>query len=332
LIAYKLAPALLAGCTVIIKASPEAPGAAYVMAEIIEAVGLPPGVVNMFTADRAVSELLVRHAGVDKVSFTGSSAIGKRIGAVCADRLARYTLELGGKSPAVILDDFDLGTAAKRLAVSARALTGQVCASLTRAIISKRRHDDFAEALGASFKAIRVGDPFDPQSQMGPLAMRRQRDRVEYFIEQGRKEGAKVVTGGGRPAHLDRGFFIEPTVFANVDNHSMIAREEIFGPVVSIIAADDEEHAIELANDTPYGLNATVFTNDADRFYRVARQLRTGTVGHNFYRNDFGIAFGGFKQSGVGREGGVEGLLPYVEVKTIILEAEPSHLAALASG
>ncbi|HEY1747286.1 MAG TPA: aldehyde dehydrogenase [Xanthobacteraceae bacterium] len=323
MIAYKCAPALLAGCTVVIKPSPEAPSAAYVMAEVCEAVGLPKGVVNFITADRAVSELLVRHSGIDKVSFTGSSAVGKRIAAICGERIARCTLELGGKSAAIVLDDYDVRVAAESISQSARLLTGQVCSSLTRIVVDRSRHDDLVESLSESFRKIRVGDPFDPQTEMGPLAMRRQRERVENFIAKGCEEGATLATGGGRPAHLNRGFFIEPTVFANVDNRSTIAREEIFGPVISVIPSDGESHAIEIANDSPYGLNASVFTNDSRRAYAVSRRLRSGTVGHNGFRTDGSIAFGGFKQSGIGREGGVEGLLPYLETKTVLLDEEP---------
>jgi betaine-aldehyde dehydrogenase len=326
MIAYKLAPALLAGCTVILKASPEAPGAAYVVAEIAEAVGLPPGVVNVVTAHREVSEALVRHPGVDKISFTGSSAAGKRIASLCGERIARCTLELGGKSAAIILDDYDIEQAAAALAGPACALTGQICSSLTRIVVSRHRHDDLVAALGGAFDSVRVGDPFDPESQMGPIAMRRQLERVERLIAKGIEEGATLAAGGRRPAHLPRGFYIEPTVFGNVDNHSTLAREEIFGPVLSVIPADNEAHAIEIANDTVYGLNNSVFTNDADRAYAVARQLRSGTVGHNVFRSDFGIAFGGFKQSGLGREGGRDGLLPFLESKTIILEGIPTHI------
>jgi aldehyde dehydrogenase (NAD+) len=323
LIAHKTAPALLSGCTVVIKASPEAPGAAYVMAEIAESIGLPPGVINVVTADREVSELLVRDPRVDKITFTGSSAAGRRIASICGERIARFTLELGGKSAAVILDDYDIATAAATIAGSAKNMTGQVCASLTRIIVTKDRHDALVEALSDSFSKVRVGDPFDPSTDMGPLAMRRQRDRVEGLIAKGTAEGARLASGGGRPADLERGFFIEPTVFANVDNGSTIAREEIFGPVLSVIPADDEAEAVDIANDSIYGLNASVFTDDDDRAYEVARQIRSGTVGQNACRIDFGIAFGGFKQSGIGREGGREGLYPFLEAKTIILDGEP---------
>ena len=325
LMGFKVAAALIAGCTIIIKASPEAPASPYMMAEICEEIGLPAGVVNVLTAEREVSELLVRNPGVDKVSFTGSTAAGRKIASICGERIARVTLELGGKSPAVILDDYDLAKAAESIARTAPIMTGQVCASLTRIIISDKRHDDFVDALSASFDKIKVGDPYDATTQMGPLAMERQRDRVEGFIAQGKAEGARLATGGGRPAHLNRGYFIEPTVFAGVDNCSIIAREEIFGPVVSVIPASSEEQAIAIANDSIYGLNSSVFTDDPDRAYAVGRQLRAGTVGHNGFKSDFNIAFGGFKQSGIGREGGVEGLHPYLETKTMIFETAPSH-------
>ncbi|MGC4252159.1 MAG: aldehyde dehydrogenase [Sphingobium sp.] len=324
LAAWKIAPAMLAGCTVVLKASPESPGALLLFGEVAKEIGLPAGVLNVVTADREVSELLVRNPGIDKITFTGSSAAGKKIASICGERIARCTLELGGKSAAIILDDYDVAEAAAHIAAYAPVLSGQVCSSLTRLVISKHRHDEFAEAMAAAFKQINVGDPSDASTGMGPLAMSRQRDRVEGYIAKGRAEGAKVCTGGGRPAHLNRGFFVEPTVFANVDNSMTIAQEEIFGPVVSIIPADNEQHAIEIANDTVFGLNSSVFTNDPTRAYQVARQIQAGTVGHNWFRTDFTVAFGGFKQSGIGREGGTEGLMPFLEAKTIILEGEPN--------
>jgi betaine-aldehyde dehydrogenase len=330
LIAYKIAPALVAGCTVILKASPEAPASAYLVAEIVEELGFPKGVLNVLTADRAVSELLVRNPEVDKITFTGSSAAGRTIASLCGSRIARCTLELGGKSAAVVLDDYDVGAVAQSMSGSARIMTGQVCSSLTRVVVTRNRHDALVDALASEFAKIKVGDPFSESTEMGPLAMRRQRDRVEDYIEKGKAEGAKVATGGHRPAQLNRGFFIEPTVFANVNNGMTIAQEEIFGPVVSVIPADNEEQAVEIANDTIFGLNATVFTNDADRAYRVMRELRAGTVGHNGARGDFSIGFGGFKQSGIGREGGREGLLPFLEAKTMIMDAAPSHLSDAA--
>ncbi|MBB4787032.1 aldehyde dehydrogenase [Streptomyces rapamycinicus] len=324
MISNKVGPALLAGCTVILKSAPEAPGEGYLLAEAAAAAGLPPGVINVVTADREVSELLVRDRRVDKITFTGSTATGRRIASICGERVARCTLELGGKSAAVVLDDMDLATAARSLAQAECFLTGQVCSSLTRIVVSGSRHDELVEALVGVFSRVRVGDPFDPRSQMGPLAAGRQRDRVEGYIAKGVAEGATLATGGGRPKGLTRGWYVEPTVFGNVDNRSVIAQEEIFGPVLSVIPAADEQDAIRIANDTIYGLNAAVFTNDVNRAREVSRQLRSGTVGHNALRSDLGIAFGGFKQSGIGREGGREGLLPYLETKTVILEGRPA--------
>ncbi|TCK25770.1 aldehyde dehydrogenase [Pseudonocardia endophytica] len=324
-IAKKVAPALLAGCTVVLKSAPEAPGEGYLLAEVAEQVGLPPGVLNVVTADREVSELLVRDPRVDKLTITGSTAAGRRVASICGERIARCTLELGGKSAAVVLDDADIAHAATTLAGAECFLSGQVCSSLTRIVVSRHRHDELAEALSAAFGAIRVGDPFDEATQMGPLAAERQRDRVEGYIATGIEQGARLTTGGGRPEHLDRGWYVEPTVFADVDNSSRIAQEEIFGPVLSVVPARDDADAVRIANDTMYGLNASVFTPDVDRARAVAAELRSGTVGHNAFRSDMGIAFGGFKQSGIGREGGREGLLPYLETKTVILDGPPAR-------
>lgn len=326
LIAFKLAPALAAGCTVVIKASPEAPGAAYVVAEVAEAVGLPPGVVNVLTADRGASEALVTDPRVDKIAFTGSTAVGKHIAGILAGRIGRYTLELGGKSAAVILDDMDAGEVADSLSGGACFVSGQICASLTRIVVPRHRHDEFVEALADRFSRIKVGNPFDAGAEMGPLATSRQRDRVASYVEIGKAEGATLAFGGRRPRDLDRGWFFEPTVFGNVDNNSRLAREEIFGPVLSVIAAADDEDAIRIANDSPFGLNASVFTHDADRARAISRRLRAGTVGQNGNRADFGIGFGGFKESGFGREGGLAGMLPYLENKTVVLDQRPeSH-------
>jgi aldehyde dehydrogenase (NAD+) len=321
LMAYKVAPALLAGCTVIIKSSPEAPCSAYLFAQMCEEIGLPPGVVNVVTADREVSEELVRNPGVDKITFTGSTAAGRKIGAAASERVARVTLELGGRSPAVVLDDYDVVVAAKTLGGSFFGyLSGQVCHSLTRVIVPRARHDAMVEALCGVARSMVLGDQFDPASTAGPLATARQRETVERYVAAGIEQGATLAIGGGRPRHLERGFFFEPTVFAHVDNRSTIAQEEIFGPVLSVIAADDEAHAIEIANDTIYGLNAAVFTSNAQRALDVARQLRAGSVGHNASRTDFSVGFGGFKQSGLGREGGVEGLTAFLESKSIVLD------------
>jgi acyl-CoA reductase-like NAD-dependent aldehyde dehydrogenase len=319
-IASKVAPALLAGCTVVVKQAPEAPGQGNIIAEVADAVGLPPGVLNVVAAGREVSELLVRDPLVDKISFTGSTAAGRRIASLCGERIARVSLELGGKSAAVILDDYDIEKAALTIAGSETLMTGQVCSSLTRILVSRRRHDELVDALVSAFDSVKIGNPFDEESQMGPLAMERQRNRVEGYIAQGLAEGGKLATGGRRPSHLDRGWYIEPTVFAEVNNSSSIARDEIFGPVLSVIPTADEDEAIATANDTIYGLNASVFTNDIGRALEVSRRLRSGTVGHNAFRSDNGVCFGGYKQSGIGREGRVDGLLPYLESKLMVLD------------
>lgn len=325
LMTYKVAPALIAGCTVVIKASPESPGEAYVMAEIAEAAGLPPGVLNVLTADREASELLVRDPRVDKITFTGSTAAGRRIASICGERIARCTLELGGKSAAVVLDDADIAEAAALLGNMECILTGQVCSSLTRIVVTGDRHDAMVEALADTFSRVKVGNPYAPDTQMGPLASRRTLDRVTGYIAKGASGGAKLAFGGGRPKDLERGWYVEPTLFGDVDNSSAIAQEEIFGPVLSVIRARDEDDAVRIANDTHYGLNASVFTSDVDRARQVAARLQSGTVGHNTLASDFGIGFGGFKQSGIGREGGIEGLLPFLESKTLVLREAPAR-------
>jgi acyl-CoA reductase-like NAD-dependent aldehyde dehydrogenase len=329
IMAQKVAPALIAGCTVIMKPSPETPLEAYLIAEAAEAAGIPAGVINLVPSHRDAADHLVRHKGVDKIAFTGSTAAGRRIASVAGERIARVTLELGGKSPAIVLDDFPTEAAAKILARTITVLSGQVCAMLSRAIVPAARHDEIAEAIAAEMRTVKVGVPTDPASEMGPIAMKRQLERIEYYVEKGKEEGATLVTGGRRPAHLNSGYYFEPTLFSNVDNAMTIAQEEIFGPVLALIAARDEEHAIEIANDSDFGLNAAVLTNDPEAAYRVGRRLRAGNVGHNGMKADFSLPFGGFKQSGIGREGGVEGLAPYLETKTMLIErpAEPAIAA-----
>ncbi len=325
IMANKVAYALVSGGTVIMKPSPETPLEAYIIAEAAEAAGLPPGVVNLVCGHREASDHLVCNEGVDKVSFTGSTLAGKRIASVCGSRIARCTLELGGKSAAIVRDDFPIEAAAAMLTGTITLMSGQVCAMLSRVIVAKHRHDELADAIAGEMKKVVIGHSDDPATQLGPLAMKRQLERVETYIEEG-KRTAKLVTGGGRPSHLNQGYFIEPTLFANVSNDSRIAQEEIFGPVLSLIPAEDEEDAIRIANASNYGLNGSVLTNDADAAWRIARRVRTGGFGQNGLRMDFGLPFGGFKQSGIGREGGPEGLLPYLEMKTVLLDAMPAGL------
>jgi len=254
------------------------------------------------------------------VAFTGSSAAGKRIASILGERMARYTMELGGKSAAIVLDDYGVDEAVASLTGSLCRLSGQVCAALTRVIVPRERHDDFVDSFSAAMANVHPGDPYDPASSYGPLAMERQLERVQGYIAKGKEEGARLVYGGGRPAGLNRGYYFEPTLFANVDNGMTIAQEEIFGPVISLIPCDGEEDAIRIANDSVYGLNGAVLTHDNQRAYDVARQIKAGNVSQGRMRIDFSIAFGGFKQSGVGREGGRDGLLPYLEPKTLMLD------------
>ncbi|MEY2943040.1 MAG: hypothetical protein RLY97_1054 [Pseudomonadota bacterium] len=321
----KLAYALATGCTVIMKPSPETPLEAYIIAEAAEAAGVPAGVVNLVCGHRQASDHLVCNPDVDKVSFTGSSLAGKRIASVCGERIARCTLELGGKSAVIIRDDFPTEGAAKLLTGTIIAMSGQICAMLSRALVPRARHDELAEAIAIEMNKVVIGYSDDPATQLGPLAMKRQLERVESYIAEG-KQTARLVTGGGRPSHLNHGYFIEPTLFADVDSSSRIAQEEIFGPVLCLIPYDDEADAIRIANDSQFGLNGSVLTTDTDAAYRIARKIRTGAVAQNGMRMDFSLPFGGFKQSGLGREGGLEGLMGYLELKTILLDGTPSQL------
>ena len=321
----KVAYALAAGCTVIMKPSPETPLETYIIAEAAESAGVPAGVVNLVCGHRDASDHLVCNPGVDKVSFTGSTLAGKRIASVCGERIARCTLELGGKSAAIVRDDFPIEAAAGLLTATITLMSGQVCAMLSRVLVPRARHDELAAAIAGEMNKVAIGYSDDPATQLGPVAMKRQLERVSMYIEEGRRT-ADLVTGGGRPRHLDRGYFIEPTLFANVRNQSRIAQEEIFGPVLSLIPFEDEEDAIRLANESNYGLNGSVLTHDADAAYRIARRIRTGAVGQNGLRMDFGLPYGGFKQSGIGREGGIEGLAAYLETKTILLDSAPHEL------
>jgi acyl-CoA reductase-like NAD-dependent aldehyde dehydrogenase len=324
----KLSPALVAGCTVIIKPSPETPTEAYIVAECVEAAGLPPGVFNLITADREASDFLVRHPDVDKVSFTGSTAIGRRIASVCAERVARCTLELGGKSAAIMLDDFPIDEAAALLTRTITTPSGQVCSMLSRAIVPRALHDQLAAAIAEQMKQVKVGYSDDPETQMGPIPNKRQLERVEGYIRNGVEEGAILVTGGGRPKHLNHGYFIEPTLFANVDNSMTIAREEIFGPVLSLIPHEGVDDAIRIANDTIYGLNNSVLTKNVKAAYYVGRSVRSGKFAQNGLKVDFTLPTGGFKQSGIGREGGKAGLEEYLEPKVLLLDGLPSLVVA----
>ena len=318
----KLAPALVTGCTVVLKPAPETPLDAYLVARLLAEAGLPPGVVNVVPAERDVSEYLVSHPDVSKVTFTGSSAAGRRIAEICGRDLRRVTLELGGKSAAVVLDDADLDLAVSALRLGAFRNNGQICSLKTRVVVPASRHAEFLERLEALVESMPVGDPHDEATHIGPLVSERQRARVEGYIEAGKAEGARLVLGGGRPAGMDHGWFVEPTIFASVRPDTTIAQEEIFGPVVTVISYSDEDEAIAIANNSRYGLNGSVFTSDLERGMRVAARIQTGTVELNGHPAGFRAPMGGVKHSGLGREFGPEGLDAFVETKSIGLPKE----------
>jgi aldehyde dehydrogenase (NAD+) len=317
----KIAPALLAGCTVVFKPAPESPLNAYRLAELFVEAGLPPGVVNVVPADRDVSSYLVSHPGVDKVTFTGSTAAGRRIAAQCGQDIRRVSLELGGKSAGIVLDDADLDDTVERLRMGSLRNSGQICSLKTRLLVSTRRHADFVERLIGMVESMPVGDPHDAGTQIGPMITARQRERVEGYIAAGRQQGARSVLGGGRPAHLDRGWFVEPTIFTGVTPDMTIAQEEIFGPVLAVLAYDDEDEAVAIANDSAYGLNGAVYTTDFDRGLAVAQRIRSGAVELNGSSIGPTAPMGGFKSSGLGRENGPEGLGAFIELRAIGLPA-----------
>ncbi|UDY24338.1 aldehyde dehydrogenase [Nocardioides sp. Kera G14] len=320
----KVIPALLAGCTVVAKPAPESPLDAYLLAELLTEAGVPEGVVSIVAGGREVGEHLVTHPGIDKIAFTGSTAAGRRIASLAGERLKRVSLELGGKSAAIVLDDADLDATLEGLKFIGLMNSGQACVAQTRVLVSRERHDAFAQALADAVSGMKVGDPFDEATEIGPMVARRQQERVEGYIRIGQEEGATLLTGGtGMPSGVDAGWFIRPTVFANVDNRMRIAQEEIFGPVLSVIPYETVEDAVRLANDSDYGLAGTVWTSDDAAGLDVARQIRTGTFGINTYTMDFAAPFGGYKASGAGREFGPEGLAQYTELKSIYLSSPP---------
>ena len=317
----KLAPSLLAGCTVVYKPAPETPLDAYLLAEIFTECGLPEGVLSVVPAGRVAAEHLVTHPDVDKISFTGSTVAGRRIAELCGAQLKRCTLELGGKSAAIILDDADVAAMVPRIVPLALLNAGQICVAQTRILAPRSRYDEVVDALCQNIAdAWSVGDPLDPATRIGPLVAERQRTRVEGYVAKGIAEGARLALGGTRPAELSRGGYVEPTVFADVDNRMTIAQEEIFGPVISVIPYEDDDDAVAIANDSDYGLCGSVFSADNDRGLGVARRVRTGTYMVNSWRSfDIGAPFGGYKQSGLGRELGPEGLEGFLEIKSIAL-------------
>jgi aldehyde dehydrogenase (NAD+) len=314
----KIAPALAAGCTMVLKPAEETVLDAFLMAEAALAAGLPAGVLNVVPGGRELGAYLVAHPGIDKVSFTGSTAAGRAIGETCGRLLRPVTLELGGKSAAIVLDDADLGANIESFFGVTLLNNGQICWLNTRVLAPRSRYTEIVDTVTALASGLTVGDPLDPETKIGPLVSRRQRDRVEGYIAKGKQEG-RLTTGGGRPKGLDQGWFVEPTVFADMTNTAQVSCEEIFGPVLSVIPYDDEAEAVAIANDSNYGLGGTVWSSDVERAVSVARRVRSGTVGVNHYTNDPVAPFGGIKDSGIGRELGPEGLDAFQVYKTIYL-------------
>jgi aldehyde dehydrogenase (NAD+) len=314
----KIAPAFAAGCTVVLKPAEMAPLSAFMLAEAAHEIGLPKGVLNIVSGSgRVVGEAIVAHPDVDMVSFTGSLQAGRRIAAVAGDGIKKVCLELGGKSAFVVLDDAPFDKAIPAGVNNCMQNSGQTCSAWTRMIVPRARQADAIELAKAQLAKLTVGDPFDKATRLGPLASAEQRDTVLRYIEQGKKDGATLVAGGGRPTHLTTGYYVEPTIFADVDNRMTIAQEEIFGPVLSIVPCDTEADAVAIANDSPYGLAGGVWAGTEERALAVARQLRTGQVDINGGRFNPLAPFGGYKKSGIGREIGPLALEEYFQLKSI---------------
>jgi aldehyde dehydrogenase (NAD+) len=319
--AAKIAPALAAGCTIVFKPAPETPLDAFVLAEAAEAAGVPPGVVNVLPGDAAVGEAIVTHPGVDRVVFTGSTRAGSAISQACAGTFKRLTLELGGKAAAVLLDDAPIESSLASILPMSYFNSGQACIALSRILAPRARYDEVVDAAVEATRAMTVGDPRDPTTVLGPVISAGHRARIEGMIQRAQQDGGRIACGGRRPGHLDRGWYVEPTVFRDVDNASYIAQNEVFGPVVAIIPHDGDDDAVAISNGTPYGLSGAVFTSDLDRAMAFAERVKVGTFGINGYMLDFSLPFGGCKQSGIGREFGMEGLAENTEVKAIALPA-----------
>ena len=320
-IAQKTAPALVAGCTVVVKAPDPDPLSLFAMADLVTEAGFPPGVINIVAASREASERLVTHPDVDMVSFTGSVEVGKQIGKACGALIRPCVLELGGKSAAIVLDDADVDAVLPVLVGSSAGTSqGESCVCMSRILAPKSQYDEIASKLTEAFKTLKVGDPHEDDTVVGPLVTEAHRDRVLGFINQAVGEGATVAAGGKVPEHLDKGWYVEATLLTNVTNDMTVAQEEIFGPVIALIPYEDEEDAIRIANDSRFGLSGSVFTGDPVRGFQVARRIRTGTFSVNTMAADFNSSFGGYKESGVGREHGPYAIDEYLLDKTISID------------
>ena len=312
----KIAPAMAAGCTLVIKPSPGTVLDSYLLAEAALEAGVPPGVLNWVAADREAGAYLVSHPDVDKVAFTGSTTAGRKIGAICGELLRPVTLELGGKSASILLEDADLGGFLQGVPMASMLNNGQACYNGTRILAPAKRYDEVVDGLAEMMSSLKIGDALDPETHIGPMASAAHRERVEGYIAKGRDE-ARLVHGGSRPNDAGGGWFVEPTLFADVDNHAIIAREEIFGPVLSVIRYDNEDEAVRIANDSEYGLGGSVWSQDSERAVGIAKRVRSGTVGVNGYMPSLGSPFGGIKSSGMGREFGPEAIGSYQQFKSI---------------
>ncbi|MEU2005245.1 aldehyde dehydrogenase family protein [Rhodococcus sp. NPDC019627] len=319
LMGMKVIPALLAGCTVVVKFAPESQLTSRLIMDAARAAGFPRGVISGLAAELATSQYLVQHEGIDMVHMTGGTAVAMEVVRQTSHRLARTALELGGKSPAIIADDVDIDEVLGTLVPGAIGGCGQVCVALSRILVSRRRYDEVVAKLADAFNAIKVGDPFDPNTDLGPLANKRSVERTERMLAKAVEQGAVVAAGGGRPKGLDRGYYFAPTLLRDVTNDMEIAQEEVFGPITVVIAYDDLDDAIRIANDSKFGLAASVYAKDSDQALAIARRIRSGGVALNLAGCSLTEPFGGVKQSGWGRECGAEGILEFTEMKQILL-------------
>jgi aldehyde dehydrogenase (NAD+) len=334
-VGQKAGPALMAGCTVIVKVPDPDPLAIFALGDLISDAGFPPGVINIIAAGPEASEHLVKHPDVDMVSFTGSTTVGKLIGKACAEQVKPCVLELGGKSAAIILEDADVDAILPTLVgISVGTSQGQSCVCMSRFLAPRSRYDEIASKLSDAFSSLTVGDPFEQDSVIGPVVSKEHQERVLGYIRRGVEEGATVATGGKAPEGLEEGYYVEPTLLTNVSNDMTVAQEEIFGPVVVLIPFDDEDDAVRIANDSKYGLAGCVFTSDTAHGFEIARRVRTGTFSVNTFAADFNSPFGGFKESGIGREHGPEAIEEYLRPRTISVDPDtelPSEAVASAT-